>query len=124
VVALLVLLFLVVPIAELAVILQVGHAIGVLNTLGALVLLSLAGAWLCKREGLGVMRRFRQQMEAGVVPGREVVDGALVLLAGALLLTPGFITDLVGLLLLLPPVRAGVRAAARRRVTARLHGWR
>jgi UPF0716 protein FxsA len=117
----LVLLFILVPIAELYVIIQLGHVFGVLNTLGLLVLVSFAGAWLMKREGLSALRRAQHQLDAGVVPGRELVDGALILLAGALLLAPGFITDAVGLLLLLPPVRAGVRAVVRRRLERRVY---
>jgi UPF0716 protein FxsA len=117
----LVLLFIVVPIAELYVIIQLGHVFGVLNTLGLLVLISFAGAWLMKREGLSTLRRAQRQVDAGVVPGRELVDGALILLAGALLVAPGFLTDAVGLLLLFPPVRAGVRAVVRRRLEHRVY---
>ena len=120
----LVFLFILVPIAELYVIIQVGHVLGVLNTLALLVLISFAGAWLMKREGLGAWRRAQQQLDRGTVPGREVVDGALILLGGALLLAPGFITDAVGLLLLLPPVRAGVRGFARRRLERRVYSFR
>ena len=98
----LILLFLALPIAELFVIIQVGHVLGVLETLALLVLISVIGAWLVKREGLSVLRRARAQLDGGLVPGRELVDGSLILLAGALMLTPGFITDAVGLLLLLP----------------------
>jgi UPF0716 protein FxsA len=116
----LVLLFIVVPIAELYVIIQVGHVLGVVNTLALLVLISFAGAWLMKREGLGVLRRAQRQIDVGIVPGRELMDGALIVLGGALLVAPGFITDALGLLLLLPPVRAGVRTFARRRIERRV----
>lgn len=109
-------LFLVVPLIELYVIIQVGQAIGALNTIGVLVLASIVGAWLMTREGLGVMRRIQQQLHAGRAPGREVVDAFLILFGGALMLTPGFITDLLGVALLLPPVRAVVRAAVARRL--------
>lgn len=121
----LVVIFIVVPIAELAVVIKVGHLIGVWNAIGFLILVSVAGAWLVKRTGTEVLRRARRQMDAGVIPGREIVDGVLVLFAGALLLTPGFITDALGLLLLLPPVRSGVRHAAVRRLTrrARFRRW-
>ncbi len=119
VVALLVVLFLVVPIAELAVILQVGHAIGVFNTLALLILVSVVGAWLAKREGLGVLRRMQRAVQAGRVPGTELIDGFLILLAGALMITPGFLTDIVAILLLLPPVRAVVRRELRRRFARR-----
>jgi UPF0716 protein FxsA len=118
---LLAVLFVIVPIVELAVIIQVGHVIGFLPTIVTLLAVSAGGAWLVKREGLSVWRRFRQQMDAGHVPGRELADGVMILLAGALLLTPGFLTDLFGILLLLPPIRAGVRATALRRVSGRVH---
>lgn len=116
----LVLLFVVVPIAELYVIIQVGQAVGALNTIAILVAVSIAGAWLVKREGLSVMRRFRRQVEAGAVPGKEVADGVMIMLAGALLLTPGFLSDVLGILLLLPPVRAVVRATLLARLSGRV----
>lgn len=112
-------LFLVVPFVELFVILQVGREIGALNTIALLVLVSVVGAWLVKREGLSVVRRAQERVNKGAVPGRELVDGVLILFAGALLLTPGFVTDLVAVLLLLPPVRAGVRTAATRQLRRR-----
>ncbi len=117
---LLALLFLVIPILELAVIIQVGQSIGVLNTVGLLLLVSFVGAWLVKREGVGVWRRFTAQVHAGVVPTREIADGVLILFAGALLLTPGFLTDVLGLLLLFPPVRAALRGAAMLRASRRV----
>ena len=102
-------LFLVVPILELAVIIQVGQAIGTLPTIALLIVMSVAGAWLMKREGLGVLRRSQVQVRSGRVPTREVADAFLIVLGGALMLTPGFLSDLVGVALLLPPVRAVVR---------------
>lgn len=116
------LLFLVVPIVELAVIIQVGQALGVLPTLAVLVLMSVIGAWLMKREGLGVLRRARQQVRTGKVPGREMVDGFLIVLGGAMMLTPGFVTDGVGMALLLPPVRAVVRPVLLSQLQARALG--
>lgn len=116
----LLLFFVVLPIVELAVIIQVGHAIGVLNTIGLLLLVSLVGSWLVKREGLAVWRRFQEQVHAGAVPGKEVADGVMILLAGALLISPGFVTDVFGVFLLLPPVRAVVRAALLRRTARRV----
>ena len=124
---LLALIFLVMPILELAVIIQVGQFLGVLNTIGVLLLVSVVGAWLVKREGLGVWQRFNTQVRAGIVPTREIADGVLILFAGALLVTPGFVTDLCGILLLLPPVRAGMRRGAtralRRRSIRRVQRW-
>lgn len=116
----LVALFIGVPFAEIYVLLQVGHAIGVVNTLGLLIVISVVGAWLAKREGLGVLRRMQRSIDSGRVPGTELVDGFLILLAGALMLTPGFLTDILAILLLLPPVRAVVRRELRRRVARRI----
>jgi UPF0716 protein FxsA len=109
------LLFLVVPIVELYVIIQVAHVIGVLDTLGLLILDSLVGGWLMKREGLGVLRRLQSKLQAGDLPSTELVDGFLILFGGALMLAPGFLTDLFGMALLLPPVRAVVRRILARR---------
>ena len=117
---LLAVLFLAVPIAELYVLIQVGQWIGVLDTLGLLILVSIVGAWLAKREGLGVLRRIQAAMNAGRVPGAELIDGFLILLAAALMLTPGFLTDVLAISLLLPPVRAGVRRILRRRLARRI----
>lgn len=116
--ALLAVLFLVVPLVELYVIIQVGQAIGALNTVGILLLDSLIGGWLMKREGMAVFRRLQAKLEQGEVPGTELVDAFLILLGGALMLTPGFVTDLVGMALLLPPVRAVVRRVLARRFKA------
>jgi UPF0716 protein FxsA len=117
-VLLLALLFLVVPIVELYVIIQVAQVVGVLNTLGLLILDSIIGGWLMKREGLGVLRRLQRKLDAGELPGAELVDGFLILFGGALMLTPGFTTDLLGILLLLPPVRAVIRRILARRFKA------
>jgi UPF0716 protein FxsA len=112
-------LFIIVPIVELAVIIQVGQAIGVLPTIALLLAVSFVGSWLVKREGMGVWRRFNEQVSAGKVPGKEIADGVMILLAGALLLTPGFVTDIVGILLLLPPVRAAIRTTVVARAAQR-----
>jgi UPF0716 protein FxsA len=106
---LLVLLFLVAPLVELAVIVQVAGAVGVLNTIGLLIAVSLVGAWLAKREGLITLRRIQLALGRGEIPSREVADGALILMAGALMIAPGFISDVVALLLLFPPTRAVIR---------------
>ncbi len=113
-------LFVIVPFVELYVILQVGQSLGVVPTIGLLVFMSVAGAWLVKREGFGVLRKAQGRMSAGQVPGRELVDGVMILFAGALMLTPGFMTDVIGILLLLPPTRAALRAAAIRKLRNRV----
>ncbi len=106
---LLVLLFVVVPILELFVIIQVGDAIGVLPTVALLVVGSILGSVLMRSQGRAAWRDFRAATAAGKVPAGEVLDGALIIFGGALLLTPGFVTDLLGLALLLPPARAVLR---------------
>jgi len=111
---LLVILFIVVPIAELYVIIQVGQLIGVVPTLFLLLADALLGSWLLKHEGRGAWRRFNEALAARRFPGREVADGALIIVGGTLLLTPGFITDIFGLFLLLPPTRATVRRLLKR----------
>src|ERR687890_386427 len=112
----LVLLFIAVPIAELAVIIQVGQAIGIWWTIALLVADSLLGSWLMRHQGRAAWRRFNETVQGGRVPAREVLDGALVIFGGALLLTPGFITDILGLVLLVPPTRAAIRAVLLRRL--------
>lgn len=107
--ALIALLFLVVPIVELFVIVQVAQGVGIGETILLLIAVSLIGAWLVKRQGLAVWQQFNATLSRGQVPHKEIVDGALVLFAGALMLTPGFVTDALGVLLLLPPTRAVVR---------------
>jgi UPF0716 protein FxsA len=116
--ALLILIFIIVPLAELYVIYLVGDAIGIVPTLAILVLDSLLGSWLLKSQGRAVWRRFNDTIQAGRIPHREVIDGVLVIFGGAFLITPGFLTDVVGLLLLLPPTRSTFR----RLVVARLGG--
>lgn len=108
---LLLLLLVLVPIAELYVIVQVGQAIGALPTLGLLLLSSILGGTLLRSQGRLAWRRFRLALSAGRAPTREVVDGALVIFGGSLLIVPGFISDVFGLLLLFPPTRVGVRKA-------------
>ena len=105
----LVILFIAVPILELYVILQVGSEIGVLPTVAILVADSVLGSVLMRSQGRAAWRRFNQALAEGRPPAREVLDGVLVIFGGALLLTPGFVTDIVGLLLLLPPSRAVIR---------------
>ena len=106
----LVVLFVVMPIVELAVIIQVAQGIGIGNTILLLIAVSVVGGWLCKREGLGALRRIQASLERHELPARDLVDGGLILLAGALLITPGFVSDVLGVLLLLPPTRAAFRA--------------
>ncbi len=118
----LVLLFIAVPIVELYVIIQVGQAIGALPTIALLVADSVLGSMLMRSQGRSAWRRFNASLEAGRPPAREVLDGVLVIFGGAFLLTPGFVTDVLGLALLAPPSRALLRRALVRRLTARVVG--
>jgi UPF0716 protein FxsA len=102
-------LFILVPIAELYVIFKIGDSIGWLPTLALLVIDSVAGWLLLKSQGRTVWQRFQTTMQAGRIPHREVLDGVLVIFGGAFLLTPGFITDIFGFLLLIPPTRSVFR---------------
>jgi UPF0716 protein FxsA len=109
-------MFIIVPLAELIVIVEIGSRIGYLYTILALVVISFAGAALAKRQGYAAVARIQEDFRQGRMPGDSLIDGALILAGTLLLLTPGYITDIVGLLLLLPPVRALVRTFARRRL--------
>ncbi len=106
-------------IVEVTVIIQVGRAIGAVNTVGLLILVSVVGAMIVKWQGLSALRRAFTDVEARRVPGNALADGALLAGAGALLIVPGFVTDAFGLLLLVPPVRFGVRQVLRRRWSRR-----
>ena len=117
---LLVIVFIVVPIVELALIIQVGQEIGVAPTIAILIVDSLLGSLLMRSQGRAAWRRFNDTLATGRPPAREVLDGVLIIFGGALLLTPGFVTDIAGLLLLIPPTRAVVRGLLVRRLGARL----
>ena len=106
---LLLVIFIVVPLAELYLILEVGQAIGAPLTILILAVDSIVGWLLLKSQGRAVWRRFNETMAAGKMPHREVLDGVMVIFGGAFLITPGFITDVFGILLLLPPSRYVIR---------------
>lgn len=116
---LLFLVFILLPIAELWLIIQIGGAIGVLPTLALLVVDSLIGAALARSQSRVAWERFNVALAEGRIPAKEVFNGAMVIVGGALLLTPGFITDVFGLLLLIPPTRAAIRAFLTRLVGRR-----
>lgn len=117
---LLLIAFIGVPLLEIAIFIQVGGIIGLGWTLALVVLTALIGTWMLRQQGFQVLRRAQRQIDSGVAPVTEVFEGACLLVAGALLLTPGFFTDAVGALLLLPPVRAVLFREVRDRVEARV----
>ena len=117
-------LLIAIPVAELYVIFQVAHQIGVLETVFALLAVSFIGGWIVRRVGMSILARGLGQLAEGRVPTDDLINGGVVLVAGALMFTPGFLTDIVGLLLLLPPLRAAVRVTLRRRVRRRIEQGR
>jgi len=105
----LLILFITIPILELSLFLRLGSRIGIPATVAIVILTAILGAWLTKIQGLKTMARYQRAIQSGKIPHGELIDGLLILIAGALLLTPGFLTDTVGFLLLVPPVRKKVR---------------
>jgi UPF0716 protein FxsA len=112
-------LFLLVPFAELYVIYKIGDAIGYWWVFVILAADSLLGAYLLRSQGRSVWRRFNQTLSEGRMPHREVIDGVLVIFGGAFLITPGFISDILGVLLLVPPTRSVIRRLVVRRLGRR-----
>jgi len=108
--------FIGVPLIEIAVFIQVGGWIGLGPTLALVILTAILGTWQLRSQGLATLMRAREQVERGALPARELFDGACLLVAGALLLTPGFVTDAVGFLLFLPAFRDILRALLARRI--------
>jgi UPF0716 protein FxsA len=116
----LVLLFLLTPAVELGLLIQVDQLIGFGPTIGLIILTGIAGSYLARREGLQTWRRLNERLNAGDLPGRELMDGVIILVAGALLVTPGVLTDVLGFLGLLPPSRALIRRALVRRFKSKM----
>jgi len=112
--------FIVVPVVEIFMITQVASQLGWLPTILLVIGVSLVGAWLVKREGLSVIGRVRDATGKGKLPTNELADGAMIFFASALMLTPGFLTDFIGLALLTPPVRAILRPPVISFFTSRL----
>lgn len=118
--------FIVVPVVEIWLITQVAGQLGWFETIFLVIAVSAAGAWLVRREGLGVIRRIQESFRGAKLPTDDLADGAMIFFASALMLTPGFLTDFVGLALLIPPIRAILRPplirAFRKRVEVRTAG--
>ncbi len=116
--------FVVLPVLEIYLITQVAGQIGWPLAIVLVIAISAAGAWLVRREGLGVIGRVRDSIRAGRMPADDLADGAMIFFASALMLTPGFLTDALGLAFLIPPIRAVLRppviAFFRRRIDLRV----
>lgn len=103
------LLFAVIPVIELAILIRVGSYIGTMNTVVIVILTAVVGAYLVKMEGIGVMSRIQKNMQEGIFPADELINGMMILVSGALLLTPGFFTDILGFLMVIPVTRNIIR---------------
>ena len=113
---------LVIPIAEIAAFIAIGGAIGIGWTLLLIVVTAVIGTLLLRHQGFGLIERMRGETAAGRLPGRELMHGAMLLVAGVLLLTPGFVTDALGFLLFVPPVRGAIGRFLAARVSMRVAG--
>ncbi len=120
----LLILFIVVPAVELALLIEVGSRIGTPTTLLIIVITGVVGAFYARREGLGVLRKLQHQMGSGQLPADSMGDGALILVASALLMTPGFLTDAFGFLCLIPATRAMIRQMVWRELLRMLQSGR
>jgi|SRR6056297_2089681 len=118
------LLFVLVPLIELALLIQVGQWIGAFPTIFLVLFTGISGAWLARREGLRAIRRVQRDVAEQGVPGTAALDALAILVGGAFLLTPGVLTDIVGFALLLPPTRALARRAAIREIMKRVEDGR
>jgi UPF0716 protein FxsA len=116
----LILLFLLTPAVELGLLIQVDRLIGFWPTIGLIVVTGIAGSSLAKREGLSTWRRLNDRLRSGSLPGKEMVDGVIILVAGALLITPGVLTDVFGFMGLIPPTRALIRKIIMKRVRRKI----
>ncbi len=114
------LLFTVVPALELYLLIRIGEHMGGMETVFLVVFMGFLGAWLAKREGLGVLRQIQEDMARGLPPADRIVEGLMVLVGSVLLITPGVITDLVAIFLLLPPLRRALAPLVRRWALSRL----
>ncbi|MBS4199952.1 membrane protein FxsA [Bacillus sp. FJAT-49732] len=104
-----ILLFIVIPAIEIGLFILSGKTIGVLPTVGLIILTGIVGAYFAKKQGLEALRRVQNELRSGIPPGNAMLDGVCILAGGLLLLTPGFLTDIMGLLLLLPVSRYAMR---------------
>lgn len=111
----LLLLFIVVPAVELALLIEVGNRVGTLSTLGLIVVTGALGAALANRQGVHTLRSIQGDLARGELPANAMIDGVIILVAGALLVTPGLLTDAVGFLCLIPAARNAVKKYLRRR---------
>jgi UPF0716 protein FxsA len=114
------LLFTLVPVIELSLLIKIGSIIGLFNTITIVILTAMIGAYMVRTEGFGIMTRMQRDMQQGVFPAEELINGAMILVAGALLLTPGFFTDIIGFLMVFPVSRNVIKRIAKRYIEKRV----
>ncbi len=114
------LIFAVIPVIELALLIKIGSVIGTLNTIIIVILTAVVGAYMVKLEGIAVMYRIQENMQQGTFPAEELINGMMILMAGVLLLTPGFFTDVVGFLMVFPVSRSVIKRIAGRYIKKRM----
>ncbi len=110
----------VIPVIELALLIKVGSIIGTINTISIVILTAIIGAYMVKLEGLGVMSRIQANMQEGIFPAEELINGMMILVAGALLLTPGFFTDVIGFSMVIPVSRNFLKRIVRRYIDKKM----
>ncbi len=107
--------FTLIPVFELYLLIKVGTVIGGLNTILLVIISGFAGAWLARREGMNTLVKLRLNLQQGLMPAEELLDAAIIFIAGVVLVTPGFITDMMGLLLLWPVTRNQLKRMLRKK---------
>ena len=105
----LLILFIIVPVIELYILIEVGKKIGSLSVIGIIILTGILGAYLVKSQGFMILKKIQNDIDEGILPGNSLIQGAIILAGGILLLTPGFITDIVGFIFLMPFTRKVVK---------------
>lgn len=116
-------LFVIMPIIEMSLLISVGARIGALNTIALVLLSAVIGSFLLRQQGVGTLLRAKQRLEVGELPAQEIVEGIIIAVGGALLITPGFVTDFIGLLCLIPAFRHAVYERIRRSALYTVSGY-
>jgi len=114
------LLFTAVPLLELMILIELGGALGLLATVGIVLLTGAIGAWAARMQGFYVLKKIQEEMGAGRLPADQLVDGAMVLVGGVFLITPGLLTDFTGFALMVPAVRGGIRGILMGKIEAKV----
>ena len=114
------LIFTIVPVIELTLLIKVGSYIGAINTILVVILTAAIGAYMVKMEGIGIMYRIQKNMQEGIFPGDDLISGMMILVAGALLLTPGFFTDIIGFVMLVPVSREFIKKIAKQYIKKKM----